>query len=71
MLKHHLAGGVAKGAFDEEEAEKRFQEWLKDKQKRIDEKSSMVEKQLQEAKAKAIENEKLANDARIKAQKKL
>ena len=37
MLKYHLAGGVSKGAFDEQEAEKRFQEWLKDKQKRIDE----------------------------------
>ena len=69
LLKHHLAGGVAKGAFDEDEAEKRFQEWLKDKQKRIDQKSSMLEKERQEAKAKAIENEKLANDARIKAQK--
>ena len=46
MLKYHLLGGVIKGAFNEEEAEKRFQEWLKDKQTRIDEKSSMVEKQL-------------------------
>ena len=28
MLKYHLLGGVAKGAFDEEEAEKRFNSWL-------------------------------------------
>ena len=28
LYKNHLAGGVAKGAFDEAEAEKRFNAWL-------------------------------------------
>ncbi len=35
LYKKHLLGGVKKGAFSEEEAEKRFQAWLKDKENRI------------------------------------
>ena len=31
MLKYHLLGGVIKGAFNEEEAEKRFDAWLEEK----------------------------------------
>ena len=68
MLKYHLLGGVAKGAFDEEEAEKRFNAWLEDKSKRIEKKKSDLQKTKDEQKAKALENEKLANEARIKAQ---
>ena len=68
MLKYHLLGGVAKGAFDEEEAEKRFNAWLEDKSKRIEKKKSDLQKKKDEQKAKALENEKLANEARIKAQ---
>ena len=32
LLKKHLLGGVKKGAFSAEEAEKRFEAWLKNKQ---------------------------------------
>ncbi len=32
MMKHHLNGGVRKGAFSQEEAEKRFEDWLEIKQ---------------------------------------
>ena len=35
LLKNHLLEGVKKGAFSEEEAEKRFQAWLKEKESRI------------------------------------
>lgn len=35
MYKKHLLGGVSKGAFSEEEAEKRFQAWLADKEGKI------------------------------------
>lgn len=35
MLKHHLQGGVRKGAFSQEEAEKRFNEWLEEKNAKI------------------------------------
>ena len=67
MLKYHLLGGVAKGAFDEEEAEKRFNAWLEEKAQRIDKKKSELQKLKEEQKAKALENEKIANEARIKA----
>ena len=33
MMKKHLLGGVAKGAFSAEEAEKKFNAWLEEKEK--------------------------------------
>ena len=33
MMKKHLLGGIAKGAFSEEEAEKRFEAWLAEEDK--------------------------------------
>ena len=68
MMKYHLMGGVAKGAFDEEEAEKRYNDWMDEKLKRIDKKKSDVQKLEADQKAKALENEKIANKARIQAQ---
>ena len=68
MLKHHLLGGVAKGAFTEEEAEKRLNAWLEEKTKKIEDKKEKLSKEDEKRKAKALENEKLANEARIKAQ---
>jgi len=35
LYKKHLLGGVKKGAFDEAEAEKRFQTWMKEKEAKI------------------------------------
>ena len=35
MLKHHLNGGVRKGAFSAEEAEKKFEAWLQEKEAKI------------------------------------
>ncbi|MBT6635950.1 MAG: 30S ribosomal protein S16, partial [Flavobacteriaceae bacterium] len=69
MLKYHLLGGVAKGAFTEEEAEKRFNAWIEEKTKQIDDKKGELSKEDEERKTKALENEKLANEVRIKAQK--
>ena len=68
MLKHHLLGGVAKGAFTEEEAEKRFNVWIEEKSKKVDDKQQRLNKEEEERKAKALENEKLVNEVRIKAQ---
>ena len=68
MLKYHLLGGVIKGAFNEEEAEKRFDAWLDEKAQRIDKKKSELQKIKEDKKAKSLENEKIANEARIKAQ---
>jgi len=35
LYKKHLAGGVKKGAFDEEEAEKRLEKWMAEKEAKI------------------------------------
>ncbi|AKP70912.1 30S ribosomal protein S16 [Riemerella anatipestifer] len=35
LYKKHLLGGVAKGAFDEAEAEKRFNAWLEEKEAKV------------------------------------
>ena len=67
MLKKHLAGGVKKGAFTEEEAEKRFQAWLEEKTGKVTAKEEGLAKAEAEAKAKALEAEKAVNEARIAA----
>jgi small subunit ribosomal protein S16 len=67
MLKNHLAGGVAKGAFSEEEAEKKFQAWLDEKAAKIEAKASGLAKAEAKAKADALEAEKAVNEARIAA----
>ena len=35
MMKKHLMAGVAKGAFNEEEAENRFNTWIETKEKQV------------------------------------
>ncbi len=67
LLKHHLNGGVKKGAFTEEEAEKKFQAWVSDKEKAIANKASNLEKAQADAKAKALEAEKEVNEKRAQA----
>jgi small subunit ribosomal protein S16 len=67
MLKHHLAGGVAKGAFSEEEAEKKFNAWLEEKAAKVNAKKESLSKADADAKAKALEAEKAVNEARIAA----
>ncbi len=69
LYKKHLAGGVKKGAFTEAEAEKRFQEWLDEKNSKIEAKAKGLDKAKQEAKAKILEAEKAINEERIAAAK--
>jgi small subunit ribosomal protein S16 len=64
MMKKHLLEGVKKGAFDEAEAEKRFSEWITNKEKSIDLKRSSLELTVEERKRKRIEEEKLINETR-------
>ena len=53
LLMKHLQGGVRKGAFDEAEAQRRFEAWKANKQKSIDAaKDSMADKREQAAKAR-------------------
>ena len=64
LLKNHLAGGVTKGALTEEQAEEKFNAWLEDKAKRVDAKVDGLSKADDQVKAKALEAEKEANEAR-------
>ena len=67
MLKNHLAGGVRKGALTEEQAEAKFQAWLDDKATKVDAKKDGLAKVDADVRAKALEAEKAANEARIAA----
>jgi len=68
LHKKHLLEGVRKGAFDEAEAEKRFEAWMADKESKIAAKRDGLTKAQQEAKDKALEAEKAANEARKSAE---
>ncbi|PID69454.1 MAG: 30S ribosomal protein S16 [Flavobacteriales bacterium] len=64
LFKKHLAGGVKKGAFSEEEAEKRFKAWLAEKEEKIKAKAKNIEEAAAKAKADALKAEKEINEAR-------
>ena len=65
MYKKHLNGGVTKGAFNEEEAEKRFAAWVEEKQSKIQAKADGLAKAKADAKAVALEAEKAVSAARV------
>jgi len=69
MLKKHLLVGVKKGAFSEEEAEKRFQAWLAEKEAKIKAHQDEVDAARAKEKAERLEKEKAVNQARLEAQK--
>lgn len=76
-MKKHLLGGVAKGAFDEAQAEAKFNAWKENKQtglaalkakeveaKKADAKARLeAEKKVNEVKAKALAEKKAAEEA--------
>jgi small subunit ribosomal protein S16 len=64
MMKKHLLEGVKKGAFDEAEADRRFNEWLKGKEEKIELKKSGLEKKGEELRKKKLEAEKAVKEAR-------
>lgn len=69
LYKKHLQGGVAKGAFSAEEAEKRFNAWLSEKEAKVQGKKDGLAKSKADAKKAALEAEQKANEARINAKK--
>ncbi len=64
LLKHHLAGGVRKGALTEEQAEEKFKAWLEEKEGKINAKKENLSKEEQEAREKALAAEKEVNEKR-------
>jgi small subunit ribosomal protein S16 len=67
MLKKHLLEGVKKGAFDEAEAEKRFNEWMTQQEGKVEAKKSKLEKSADDSKMDRVEAEKKINEKRAAA----
>ena len=65
MMKHHLHGGVSKGAFSQEEADKRFAGWLEEKQAKIQAKIDGLDKDKAKDLSDRLEAEKAVNQKRI------
>lgn len=64
LLKDHLLRGVKKGALTEEQAEEKFQTWLKEKAERLAQVSQKAELSQKEIKKKRLEEEKKIKEAR-------
>ena len=65
MLKYHLSTGVRKGALTQEDADKKFEDWLDEKNNRIQSKIDNIAKEESQAKSKALAAEKEVNLKRI------
>jgi small subunit ribosomal protein S16 len=64
LLKKHLLDGVKKGAFDEAEANRRFEEWTSQNQSKVESRLQNLEKSQDDAMSKRLEQEKKINEAR-------
>ncbi len=65
MLKHHLNGGVAKGAHTQEEADAKFEAWVTEKEAKIQAKVEGLTKAEADERAKALAAEKEVNEKRV------
>jgi small subunit ribosomal protein S16 len=65
MLKHHLNGGIRKGALSQEEADKKFVAWLEEKEAKIQAKKDGLSQSESELKAKRLADEKAVSDKRL------
>ena len=67
LMKHHLDGGIRKGALTQEQADVKLAKWLEDKAGKVDSKKDVLSKAQEIAKAKALKVEKVANEKRAAA----
>ncbi len=67
LMKHHLDGGVRKGALTQEQADAKLAKWLEEKAGKVDIKKESLSKAQEAAKAKALKAEKAANEKRAAA----
>ncbi len=67
MLKNHLLKGVKKGALTEEQAEAKFEAWLKDKEAKIQAKVDGLANKEEAAKKERLEAEAKINEERAAA----
>jgi small subunit ribosomal protein S16 len=61
LMRRHLMGGVKKGAFTEEEANRRFDEWMKQKEGKIEAKRERISMEKEE-----YVKEHLAQESKVK-----
>ncbi len=66
LFKKHLDRGVAKGAFSQEEADKKFLAWVAEKENKIQSKKDGLVKAATDSQAKIIADEKAKSDAKAK-----
>ena len=73
MMKYHLMRGVQKGAMTEEQAEVKFQNWMKEKEAKVANIAKAVEEKARGEKKTRLDAEKQVNEARAAelAKKKL
>jgi len=67
LLKHHLDGGVRKGALTQEQADAKLSAWLDEKAGKVDAKKEGLTKAQSDAKAKALKAEQEVNAKRMAA----
>jgi small subunit ribosomal protein S16 len=67
LLKHHLDGGVRKGALTQEQADVKLAAWLEAKAGKVDAKKDGLSKAQEAVKAKAFKAEQVANAKRLAA----
>lgn len=64
LMKNHLLNGVKKGAFSAEEADHRFELWLKEKENKIEAKKESLQKSQEDDVKERLEAETKANTAK-------
>jgi len=67
LYKKHLLGGVKKGAFTEEEAERRFEAWMNEKSGKIESKKTQLSTEADSERKKQLEAEAKVNADRAAA----
>ena len=65
LLKHHLLGGLRKGALTEEQVEEKFNAWVAEKDAAVATKISGLTQEQEAEKAKALAAEKAVNEKRV------
>jgi len=64
LYKHHLLKGVLKGAFDQTSAEEKFDNWMREKESKIEAKVEKLSKEKESGKKKQFEAETKVRETR-------
>ena len=67
LYRQHLQKGVLKGAFSQEEADKRFEAWSADKSNKVQGKKDRLAKEKNDNLSKMMKHEREVNENRLKA----